>query len=289
MKITKAIIPVAGIGTRFLPATKAIPKEMLPVLDKPTVQYIVEEAVASGIKHIIFIISDDKEAIKNHFSPNPRLESKLKKAQKNELLKKVKKISRLAKFSYAFQDIYKFYGNGAAVLCAKSFIKNEPFVVLWGDEIVDSRIPRLKQLISAFEKYQNPIIAAFGTDDEGTKKYGIVAGEKVDNRVIKLETIIEKPGPKKAPSRICARSSYLLTPDIIPILEKTPRGKSNEYWLVDAIFKLMKKRPVYAYKVQGEIYDIGNAFSWLKTNVEFGLKHPSFKREFKQYLKNLKT
>ncbi|MBU4332341.1 UTP--glucose-1-phosphate uridylyltransferase GalU [Patescibacteria group bacterium] len=287
MSITKAIIPAAGFGTRFLPATKAQPKEMLPVLDKPVIQYIVEEAVASGIKDIIFVVSHGKEALENHFDINFEIENKLVEAQKKDVLKEVRKISKLANFIYVRQDIYNFYGNGAAVLCAEHIINKEPFAVLWGDDLFDSKKPRLKQLIEVYEKYKSPVLTAYEVDDEGTNKYGIIDGEEISKNVIKVKSIIEKPGPEKALSRIASLGGFILTPDIFPILEKLPRGKGGELWLVDAIFRLMKKRPVYARKIEGNYYDTGSPLGWLKTNVEFALKHSSFKQEFRGYLKGL--
>lgn len=286
-KITKAIIPAAGFGTRFLPATKAQPKEMLPVLDKPVIQYIVEEAVASGIKDIIFVLSHGKEALENHFDVNFEIENKLVEAQKKDILKTVRKISKLANFIYVRQDIYNFYGNGAAVLCAKSIINNEPFAVLWGDNIVDAKKPRLKQIIDVYKKYKNPVISAFEVDDEGTNKYGIVEGQEVKDNIIKIKKIIEKPGPQKTSSRLAVVGGYILTPDIMPILENLPRGKGGEIWLTDAIARLQKKRHIYACKVNGKFYDTGNPQDWLKTNVEFALKHSPFKKEFREYLKSL--
>jgi len=286
-KITKAIIPAAGFGTRFLPATKVQPKEMLPILDKPVVQYIVEEAVASGIKDIIFVVSHGKEALENHFDVNFEIENKLVEAQKKDILKEVRKISRLANFIYVRQDIYNFYGNGSAVLCAKSIVKNEPFAVLWGDDLFDSKKPRLKQLIEVYEKYNNPVLTAYEVDNEGTNKYGIIEGTEISKNIIKVKSITEKPGPEKTLSRIASLGGYILTPDIIPLLEKTKRGKSNEIWLADAIAKLIKKRPIYACKIEGKFYDCGNPFSWLKTNVELALEHAPFKQEFREYLKSL--
>lgn len=287
MRITKAIIPAAGFGTRFLPATKAQPKEMLPVLDKPVIQYIVEEAVASGIKDIIFIVSHGKEALENHFDINFEIEQKLEAVQKKEILGELRKISRLANFIYVRQDIYNSYGNGAAVLCAKSIIGNEPFAVLWGDNIVDSQTPRLLQIINVFNKYKNPVLSAFEVDDEGAKKYGIVEGQTINSHLVKVKKLIEKPGPEKTASRLAVLGGYLLTPDIFPILEKLPRGQGNEIWLTDAIAKLLKKRPIYAHKTEGKCYDTGNPLDWLKTNVEFALKHSTFKAEFKDYLQNI--
>lgn len=285
MKITKAIIPAAGFGTRFLPVTKAQPKEMLPILDKPVIQYIVEEAVASGIKDIIFIVSHGKEALENHFDINFEIEQKLEVAQKKEILKELRKITRLANFIYVRQDIYNFYGNGAAVLGAKSIIGNEPFAVLWGDNIVDSQTPRLLQIINVFKKYKNPVLSVFEVDDDGARKYGIVEGQAIDSSIVKVKKLIEKPGPENTVSRLAVLGGYLLTPDIFPILEKLPRGRGNEVWLTDAIAKLLKKRPIYACKTEGRCYDTGNPLDWLKTNVDFALKREDIGGAFKEFLR----
>jgi len=283
-KITKAVIPVAGLGTRFLPATKAMPKEMLPLIDKPILQYVVEEAVSSGIKDIIFVTSYSKRACEDYFDTSPELEellkhNKKKKAQYNE----IRRIPKLANFIYIRQK--GPYGNGTPVLNAQHLIGNEPFAVLWGDEIFDCpHKPRLAQLIEVFNRYQNPIVTGYKITKEETNKYGVIDGERIERNVYKVKNIVEKPGPKKAPSNIASLGAYILTPDIFTELKKTKRGKDNELWLVDAIVNLKKHRPIYAAIVEGKFYDVGSRVGWLKANISLALKHPDIRNELKVFL-----
>lgn len=266
VKIKKVVIPAAGLGTRFLPATKAQPKEMLPIVDKPLIQYIVEEAVASGIEDIIIVTGQGKRAIEDHFDRNPELETLLKKSGKKQRALEMKKIAEMANFIYIRQK--GPYGNGTPVLNAKHLIGNEPFAVMFGDDLFVGKTPRLKQLIKVFQKYTDPVLTVVPVDREGTKKYGIIDGEKVEDKVYQVKTIIEKPGPQKAPSRLASVASYILTPDIFQTLEKTPLGKGGELWLVDAIFRLSKTRPIYACQVDAKYYDIGSPAGWLRANFE---------------------
>jgi len=287
MKIRKVVIPVAGFGTRFLPATKAQPKEMLPIVDKPIIQYIVEEAVKAGITDIILVTGASKRAVEDHFDYNHELQNWLKKQGKEELREEIKKIGDLANFIYIRQK--GPYGNGTPVLNAKSIIGKEPFAVLWGDDIViGKKKPHLTQLIEVFEKYTDPILTAIKTDEEGTKKYAILEAVKVEKNVYQIKNLIEKPGPEKAPSRLASVGGYILTPDIFEALENTPLGRDGELWLVDAILRLSKKRPLYACEIEGNYYDVGSKIGWLKANVQFALKHRSFTEEFKKFLKGLK-
>lgn len=286
-KITKAIIPVAGYGTRFLPATKAQPKEMLPIIDKPVIQFIVEEAVRAGIKQIILVTGSGKRAIEDHFDYNFELQNWLKKQGKEEIRERIKKIADLANFIYIRQK--GPYGNGTPVLNSKHVIDDEPFAVIWGDDvIIGQEKPHLTQLMEVYEKYTDPVLSCIQTDDEGTKKYGIIDGIEIEKDVYQVKSIIEKPGPAAAPSRIASVGGYILTPDIFEELEKTPLGKDKELWLVDAIFRLAKKRPIYAKKIKGQYFDVGSKLGWLKANIEMGLKHEETASEFKKYLKNLK-
>lgn len=286
--IKKLIIPAAGYGTRFLPATKAVPKPLLPVLNKPALQWVVEEAIASGIKQIICVILAEHIAIKQHFAYNPKLAAHLRKFNKIDLLKDFPKIK------IDFVEQRHFYGTAYPILDAEHLIKNEPFAIVWSDEIdcqLAGEAPRLKQLIQAFEKYKNPIISAYQIDDEGTKKYGVIAGEKIAKDIWQVEKLIEKPGPEKAPSRLGSRGGYILTPDIFEILRKmqTRLKPNQEFYLTDGIHELAKKRPVYAKLIKNKLYDTGNILDWLMANVELGLKHPNIKNEFKDYLLNLKS
>ncbi|MFA4937568.1 MAG: UTP--glucose-1-phosphate uridylyltransferase [Patescibacteria group bacterium] len=286
-KIRKAVIPVAGLGTRFLPATKAQPKEMLPVVDKPIIQYVVEDAVRSGITDIILVTGPGKRAVEDHFSPNYELINKLKKQGKNKQAEEVKKISELANFIFISQK--GPYGNGTPILCAKDIIGDEPFAVLWGDEFFYTpHQPQLKQLMDVYEKYQNPVLTAYQVDDEGTAKYGILDSVKVGKRVYQVKNIVEKPGPQQAPSRLASLGGFILTPDIFKALEQTKLGRDNELWLVDGIHKLIKQRPVYACLVEGDYLDTGSKLGWLKANVALALKHKELSKPFKQYLKTIK-
>lgn len=284
--IRKLVIPVAGLGTRFLPATKAQPKEMLAIVDKPIIQYVVEDAVASGITDIIMVTGPSKRAVEDHFSPNYELVNWLKKQGKTEVAEQVKKIADLANFIFIRQK--GPYGNGTPVLCAKDVVGDEPFAVMWGDEFFYSpKKPQLAQLVSVFEKYGDPVLTGYEVSAEDTKKYGIVDGIQVEKGVFQVKNIVEKPGPEKAPSRLASLGGFVFTPDIFEALEKTKLGKGGELWLVDAIFKLLKKRPVYARAVEGQYYDTGSKLGYLKANVDFALRDPALKKEFTQFLRTV--
>lgn len=286
MTITKLVIPVAGIGTRFLPATKAQPKEMLPVVDKPIIQYVVEDAVRAGITDIIFITGPSKRAVEDHFSPNYELINVLKKQGKLDVAEEVKKIADMANFIFIRQK--GPYGNGTPVLCAKPVVGNDPFAVMWGDEFFYApKKPHLKQLTEVYEKYGDPVLTAHQVDAEGTAKYGIIDGVNIEKGVYQVKNIIEKPGPEKAPSRLGSLGGYVLTPDIFDALESTKLGKGGELWLVDAIYKLLKKRPIYAKLIDGEYYDTGSKLGYLKANVDFALRDPKLSKEFRKYLKGV--
>lgn len=284
--IKKLVIPVAGLGTRFLPATKAQPKEMLPIVDKPTIQYVVENAVAAGIKDIILVTGPSKRAVEDHFSPNYELINWLKKQKKEEVAREVKKIADLANFIFVRQK--GPYGNGTPILSAKSVIGNEPFAVLWGDEFFYTpRKPHLKQLIEVFEKYGDPVLTAHKVNKDDTKKYGILDVIEVEKDTYQVKNLVEKPGPDKAPSQIAALGGYILTPDIFEALEQTKLGKGGELWLTDAIFKLLKKRLIYAKLVDGQYYDTGSKLGYLKANVDFALRDKKLNKDFKKYLKKI--
>lgn len=286
-KIRKVVIPVAGHGTRFLPVTKAQPKEMLPVVDKPIIQYIVEDAVRAGITDVILVTGATKRAIEDHFDRNELLEKKLLKNGKTKKHKEIKELAELANFIYIRQK--GPYGNGSPVMDAQNLIGDEPFAVVWGDDIWDCpKKPHIKQLIDVYEKYGDPVITVGLTDAEGTTKHGIIEGTKVEPTVYQVNSIVEKPGPKKTKSRIASYGGYILTPDIFKELKKLKPGKDGEIWLVDAIMALSKKRPVYAKLIEGTYYDTGSKLTWLKTNVEYGLKDPEIKQAFKKFLKTKK-
>lgn len=283
--IKKVVIPVAGYGTRFLPVTKAQPKEMLPLVDKPVLQYIVEGAVASGIEDIIVVTNFNKRAVEDHFDRLPELEGWLQKQGKAQALEEIKKVAELANFVYIRQK--GPYGNGTPILNAKHVIGNEPFAVIFGDDLVVGEQPHLKQLIDVFERYGDPVLTAYNVDDAGTNSYAILETNPVAEKVHRVESIVEKPGPQATKSRLASISGYILTPDIFTTLEQTPVGRGDELWLVDALEKLRQQRPLYAREVDGVYYDMGSKLRWLEANVTFGLEHPEFGKDFRKFLKSV--
>jgi UTP--glucose-1-phosphate uridylyltransferase len=284
-RVKKIVIPVAGYGTRFLPVTKAQPKEMLPVVDKPVLQYIVEGAVASGIEDIIIVTNFNKRAVEDHFDRLPELEGWLAKQGKTEALEQIKSVAELANFIYIRQK--GPYGNGTPILNAKPLVSDEPFAVIFGDDLLVGEKPHLAQLIEVYERYGDPVLTAYRVDDAGTKSYAIIEAEPVAERVHRVESIIEKPGPTATKSRLASISGYILTPDIFSALEQTPLGKGGELWLVDALERLRQQRPLYACEVAGTYFDMGSKQRWLEANVTFGLKHPELGEEFRNFLKTV--
>ena len=289
-KITKVVIPAAGFGTRFLPQTKAMPKEMLPIVDKPVIQYVVEEAIGSGVENIIIITGSNKRAIEDHFDePSADLIKNLNNGNKHQLLDQIQKISKMANFIYIRQK--GPYGNGTPVLSAEPAIEDEPFAVLWGDEFIYSTPPRLKQMIDVYNQYGGIVISGVAIDNkDDLSRYGIADLTKVKGNVYRINKIVEKPEPHEAPSNIATHGAYILPPDIFSALRRTKPGKGNEIWLVDGI-NLLKKEgvPVYAVVIdKGKYFDTGNKFEYLKTVVEFALSHQDTKDEFKKFLKSLK-
>lgn len=290
MKISKAVIPAAGWGTRFLPQTKAMPKEMLPVIDKPVIQYVVEEIIASGIKDIIIITGFQKRAIEDHFDRSLELEKYLESKGKEKELAQIKSIAHLANFIYIRQKS-ELYGNAIPVLMAKSVIDKEPFAVLWGDEFIVANPPRLAQMIEVYEKYKGVVISAVRIEKKAQlSRYGIADIEVIEKNIFKIKKIVEKPLPDEAPSNLATHGAYILPPEIFDIIEKLKPGEGEEIWLVDAINKLISNNyPVYACEIiNGKYYDTGNKLEYLKTVAEFALSHPDFSESFKEYLKNLK-
>lgn len=286
-KIKKAVIPAAGFGTRFLPQTKAMPKEMLPIVDKPVIQYVVEELVASGIEDIVIVTGWHKRSIEDHFDYPFELIKMLELQKKDKLLEEVKRTAQLANFIYIRQK--GPYGNGTPVLCAKSVVGDEPFVAIWGDEFIYAHPPRAKQCIEVFEKYGDPVISAVRVPKENVTRYGIVEANNVEKNIWQIKRMIEKPSVDEAPSNLAAHGCYVLTPDIFGVLETLPPGKDGEVWLPDAIRELLKSRPVYACEIkEGKYYDTGNKLEYLKTVVEFALTHKDLNGEFREYLKSLK-
>lgn len=286
-KIRKAVIPAAGYGTRFLPMTKASPKEMLPVVDKPVIQYVVEEAVASGIEDIIIVTGYNKRAIEDHFDHSSELESYLEKAGKLEQLEEIKKIAQMANFIYIRQK--GPYGNGTPILNAEPIIGNEPFAVLWGDQFTISDPPRLSQMIKTFEKFNDPVLSFVAAkSDEDYNRYGVPKINAIEKGCSEIIEIVEKPGKEAAPSNLVSDGGYILTPDIFEALKNTGVGKGKELWLVDGINKLKKDHKLYACEVaNGNYYDTGNKLEYLKANIDFGLQREDMASDLKKYLKSL--
>lgn len=285
MIVRKAIIPAAGLGTRFLPATKAQPKEMLPIVDKPTIQYIVEEAIESGITDIMIVTGRGKRAIEDHFDKSLELEYELQKKGQIELLNLVQDISNLVNIHYIRQKEPR--GLGHAIYCAKTFIGNEPFAVLLGDDIVDSKEPCLKQLIKVYEKYGSSVVGVQHVGEDEVNKYGIVGGDQVEDRIYKVKDMIEKPEVGKAPSNIAILGRYIITPEVFQYLEKATPGSGGEIQLTDALKELMGTSAIYAYDFIGKRYDVGNKLGFLQATVEFALKREDLKEEFMKYLKEI--
>lgn len=285
MKITKAVIPAAGFGTRFLPATKAVPKEMLPIIDKPTIQYIAEEAIASGITDLLIITARGKEALINHFDKAFELELILERDNKQEMLAAVREVSDKLNVHFIRQQEQK--GLGHAVLYAKSFVGNEPFAVMLGDDVVDSEKPCIKQLMEQFEKCQATVLGVQKVGMDQVSKYGIVDCENIGDRLYKVSGMIEKPNPSEAPSDIAVLGRYILTPGIFECLEKTPKGAGGEIQLTDGIVMLGQTEDIYAYDFEGKRYDIGNKQGFLQATVDFALKRADLRSEFSAYLKKI--
>ena len=288
-KIRKAVIPAAGFGTRFLPQTKAMPKEMLPIVDKPVIQYVVEEAAAAGIEDVVVVTGALKRAIEDHFDvPNAELIKNLQEGGKEDLIEQTRKISNLANFIYVRQK--GPYGNGTPVLAAEPVIENEAFAVLWGDEFIYADPPRLSQMMAVHEKYGGVVISGVRIErKEDLNRYGIADLEPVEGNVSKIKAIIEKPDPDNAPSNLATHGAYILPPEIFDALREVQPGRGGEIWLVDAI-NLLKERgvPVYAVEIDNaKYYDTGNKLEYLKTVVDMGLKHPELNGKFKKYLRDL--
>ncbi|HAQ39647.1 MAG TPA: UTP--glucose-1-phosphate uridylyltransferase [Clostridiales bacterium] len=285
MKIRKAVIPAAGLGTRFLPVTKSIPKEMLPIVDKPTIQYIVEEIIASGIEDVLIITGRNKGSIEEHFDRAIELEDNLEKTQKQELLEEVRKISRMINIHTVRQK--DPLGLGHAVYCAKSFVGNEPFAVLLGDDVVDSQKPCLKQMIEMFEQYNSTILGGQRVEWENVSKYGIVSGNKISDTVYSVKDLVEKPAKEKAPTNIAILGRYIITPKIFEILENTHKGVGGEIQLTDGLRELCNIEDVYAYTFEGRRYDVGSKIGFLEATVDFALKRDDLRDDFKAYLNKL--
>lgn len=285
MKVKKAIIPAAGLGTRFLPATKAMPKEMLPIVDKPTIQYIVEEAIESGIKDIIIVTGKGKRAIEDHFDHSFELEQNLLEKGKFELLSEVQKSSKLVDIHYIRQKEPK--GLGHAIWCARKFIGDEPFAVLLGDDIVKADTPCLKQMIGQYNRHNASILGVQTVNEDEVSRYGIVDGSLVDNQLYNVHNLVEKPNQEEAPSNLAILGRYILTPRIFEILSNQKPGAGNEIQLTDAIAELNKYEAVYAYDFEGTRYDVGEKLGYIKTTLEFALNREDLRNNVLDYLTEL--
>lgn len=285
MKIRKALIPAAGFGTRFLPATKSQPKEMLSVVDKPLIQYGVEEAVQSGIESIGIVISRGKSSIEDYFDRSPELEQFLEEKGKSDFLEQVRRIASLAEFCYIRQK--KALGLGHAILMGESYIGQEPFAVLLPDDIFDCPTPCTKQLIDAYSELGASIIVLGRVDEEGTKKYGIVKPKQISERVFQIEDMIEKPGPERAFSDLGILGRYVFHPDIFEAIKKTDPDKGGEIQITDAIKVLLETKPVYGYLFEGKRYDAGDKLGFLEASIDLALKRPEFGQKLREYLKSL--
>jgi len=284
MKIRKALIPAAGFGTRFLPATKSQPKEMLSVVDKPLIQYGVEEAVQSGIESIGIVISRGKSSIEDYFDRSPELEQFLEEKGKSDFLEQVRRIASLAEFCYIRQK--KALGLGHAILMGESYIGQEPFAVLLPDDIFDCPTPCTKQLIDAYSELGASIIVLGRVDEEGTKKYGIVKPKQISERVFQVEDMIEKPGPERAFSDLGILGRYVFHPDIFEAIKKTDPDKGGEIQITDAIKILLETKPVYGYLFEGKRYDAGDKLGFLEASIDLALKRPEFGQKLREYLKS---
>lgn len=283
--IKKAVIPAAGFGTRFLPATKAQPKEMLPIIDRPTIQYVVQEAVDSGIEDILIITGKGKRAIEDHFDRNHELETRLEEKEDLLLLDEMRRLSDMANLHYVRQR--ELNGLGDAIRYARHHVGNEAFAVLLGDTIMDSVIPVTQQLIDTYAQYGCSVIAVEEVPHDKVNRYGIVGGKSLSDRILELDTLVEKPAISDAPSNLAIAGRYILTPEIFAMLEQTPAGKNNEIQLTDAMLMLLKRENLYAHRIEGKRHDIGNKLDFLKTTVEFALKRPEFADKFRAFLEEI--
>jgi UTP--glucose-1-phosphate uridylyltransferase len=284
--IRKAVIPAAGFGTRFLPFTKAVPKEMIPLVDKPVIQYVIEEAAAAGITDILIIVSTGKMAIQDHFNPDAGLEARLEANGKIKLLEELRGINKLANIHYVYQQELK--GLGDAVLCAKNFVGDEPFAILLGDTVLSSDDkPVISQLLAAHEQTNSSIVALEEVPWEKTSRYGVIDGKSEDEILYKVDGFVEKPAPEEAPSNLVIASRYVFNPEIFDYLAKTPRGKGNEIQLTDAMRLMLEDQAMYGYKFKGKRHDIGNKLDFIKSTIEFALKRPEFRDDVLEYIKSL--
>jgi UTP--glucose-1-phosphate uridylyltransferase len=287
MKLRKAVIPVAGLGTRFLPATKAVPKELLPIIDIPSIQYVVQEAVDSGIQEIIFVTGRGKDAIEDHFDEAPELEQILAERGQAEIVEMLRKIADMTEVVSVRQK--RPLGLGHAVMCARDLVGNEPFAVMLADDLIDSNIPCIRQLLEIFEERQESVVALMEVPQEEVQRYGVIKGNKITERLYQIEATVEKPAAKEAPSRMAIIGRYVLRPEVFTILEKLPAGKGGEFQLTDGLAQLVRERKVFGCEFQGDRYDIGDKFGFVRATVAYALKRPDLKDRVAEYLKTTLT
>ena len=285
-RVRKAVFPAAGLGTRFLPATKASPKEMLPLVDKPLIQYVVEEAVASGIESVIIVTGRGKSAIEDHFDVSFELEALLRERGKERDLKQTRAVSELTRVSYVRQN--EALGLGHAILQARDLVGDEPFAVMLSDDIIDSEVPALRQLLDIYEKYDAPVVAAMPVEGDAISRFGVLAVEEVSDGVYHVKDMVEKPDASQAPSNLAIIGRYVLTPDIFAEIENTKPGAVGEIQITDAMRALLRKRDFYAVRFEGTRYDAGDKLGFLIATVEMALKHSELAPQFREYLKSLK-
>jgi UTP--glucose-1-phosphate uridylyltransferase len=283
--VRKAVFPAAGLGTRFLPATKAQPKEMLPLVDKPTIQYGVEEALASGIDNIILVTGRGKNAIEDHFDVNIELETFLEARGKRDQLAEIRKISDMINFAYVRQG--EPLGLGHAVLTTRALVGDEPFAVILGDDVIDADPPALRQMVQVFDEVQGPVLAVERVERDQVSAYGIIDAEPMADGVFKIRDLVEKPSPEEAPSNLAIIGRYILTPDVFETLATTRRDRTGEIQLTNGLRQLLQRRPLYAYEIKGVRHDTGNKLGFLKAVVHFALKRPDLAEPFRQYLKTV--
>jgi UTP--glucose-1-phosphate uridylyltransferase len=285
-KVKKAIFPVAGFGTRFLPATKAQPKEMLPVVDKPAIQYLAEDAVKAGIKEIIFVTGRGKHAIEDHFDKSFELETRLVEKNKTDLIKKVRDVENLAKFSYVRQALP--LGDGHAINCASHLVGEDPVLVMFGDTLYDAKISPAKQVIDVYEKYGDPVVGLAEVDPGEVNKFGVISGKDLGDGIYEIDKFVEKPNPKDAPSNLVAVGIYVVNSEVFKTLGSMKSGKSGEIRLADAFDIMLKKnRPLYGKKIEGEWLDTGNKFNFIKTTLKLGIKDKEVGKDLKNFIKNM--
>ena len=283
--IRKAVIPAAGLGTRFLPVSKSQPKEMLPIVDKPVIQYVIEEAADAGLRDVLLVIGKSKRAIEEHFDRNFELENALAARGREAELEAIRRISTIARMHFVWQR--ELNGLGDAVAYARDHVANEPFAVLLGDTLIESDPPLTRQLVQVFERFRDPVVLLEEVPREKVHRYGVISGTEIEPGLFKITDLVEKPDPSKAPSNLAIAGRYLLVPEIFEHIDSTPRGKNNEIQLTDAMRSMVKNRPMYGLKLNGRRYDIGNRLDFLKTNIIYGLRRPDLRDDLAEYIREL--